>query len=1258
MRITASHIVNWVEQHAKEAQASLPRWVRRLCYEVGVTRQLSFPAGDSTYIPGWDGVLQHEQGNAWVPQGLSCWEVGCDKDVTKKANKEYLKRTAATPVESRQNFTFVFVSARRWTGKLKWIQAQKDKHEWAAVRAFDADDLEQWLEQRPDVAVQLAEEFGLSGWGVVSLEHYWRDWSRQCSPPITYEALLVDRIQTRDQLIGKLSQDSSAPLIIRADSEMEAVAFVVASVSNIPELFHAALVITAPEGWQYVNANAQLQMVIVAQSEIATTLTTRQGLRVVIPCAAGNIIGNSQQDIVNLPRPNIYDFEKALASIGEEESDAKRLALSTGRSWSVFRRIRAINPAIRHPAWIGLPAAGSLTTLCLIGTWSDSHKADRHIIEQLAGKSYDEMERNLRTLSQLDDAPVLQIGAVWKAKSPLELLHLKGGEITRSELDRFFEVAADILSTPDPQLELSDSERYAAAIHGKIRPHSDLLIESLCDALIKLAVHGNSISSLNHLNVVQRVEKLVSDLLGDASGERWLSLASYLPALAEAAPEAFLKSVETSLSSSEKAVTRLLTETGESGSMGRCWHAGLLWALEVLAWQSKNLARVALILARLCHVPIKGNWGNKPMSSLFGLFRTWLPQTSATVEKRIQVLDLLILKEPNVAFEVLKGLMEWGHQTATPAAQPKWRDDNAGAGKVTEAEMWQMVTAARERLIPCCRGDVDRIAQLIEGTFFTNDVELFGKLLELAKEFAQDGATDEQREKIRTKLRSKLHRYRNYDKTPAEILEKQLEPQETLYQDLAPIDLVLRHRWLFETYWAKLPCKMPEHLSDQRDELLATVRQTAVSEIVERLGDIGVQRLIAECKEPQVVGMSLTKIGWDEAKQVDWVIQHGGNFALGAPFSNCVSGLLRFTPQENFSPLMNKLLKHGESLDWDAGTRARLLMLAYPNWVTWQLVERQDVEVVRIYWCEVNLGWSLPNEKEHLDFVLQRLLAVNRARTALRCCSHALDYLDDSLLLEMLQRFVQGEEPEGVLPESWDLGNMLDKLEKSDTIDKMALIQLEFSLFPVFQYEQKDRVSALYKAMMDEPSFFVQLLCLCFKPSHGEIEASVAEMNPEISTIAWGILHACTRQAGTQANGSIDSAGFIAFIEQVRELSRQADRLDVCDITLGQILAHAPADKNGLAPFSAARELLDRPEMNNVREGFYVGTRNKRGAHSRAMLAGGEQEYNLAQYYRTLAEPLQTSVPNMAALWEEIAKSYDEDAKREDIQADLRKEGY
>lgn len=1260
MRVTATQIAKWADE--KKAQTDLPRWIRLLCFDAGSTRLIAFPAGDSTYTHGWDGTLHREKGDAWVPTGVSRWEMGCDKGVTTKANREYRKRTDQTTETERLTTTFVFVTPRRWSTKSKWLVGHRAKAEWANVLAFDADDLEQWLEQTPAVALQFAEELGLSGWGVESPSRYWQLWSEQCSPAITPEAFFIDRTLTRERLIEKINeclrQNKQHTLAVSADSLEEAAAFVVATLSGCPELVGSVLVVTSPEGWRFVETNRQLRIAIAARTEVAATPILRDGLLIIVPHAAGDIAGKPQGDEIVLERPKIYDFEKALISIGMEESDANRYALVTGRSWSVLRRQRAINPAIRRPAWLEASQATSLATLCLLGAWSEKKEADKLLVSQLANKPYEEIERDLRELSQLDDSPVLIIGSVWKAKSPLELLDIFGGRITRNQLDRFFRIAQEILAAPDPQLELQDSERYAAQIHGKIRPYSELLIESLCDALTKLAVRGADQPALQILQVEQRVSLLIHDLLETADGERWLSLASYLPALAEAAPDFFLEAIEKSLITPDAPVTRLLTETAESGSFGsRCWHAGLLWALETLAWAPKRLARVALILARLSHIPIKGNWSNSPKNSLFGLFRTWLPQTAADVQQRIKVLDLLIAKEPEVAFGILEGLVQNGHQFATPAARPKWRDEDAGAGRsATEAEYWQMQQTARERLIQCCAGNAQHIAKLFEHTDLRDKQEL-AKVLVLAEPYTKPSADDEERNTIRSCLRRKIHWHRNYDNMQDADLEELLNAIESLYEQLVPVDLVIRHRWLFANHWPDLPVRTRDEDISTRGGQQVVARNSALIEIFQVLGMDGVERLIRECGDAGVVGTALAATECGKGKWAEWIAERGNEFTPGEPITFFIAGLLCCLQEPNSTKLIREVLAQADTQIWSAERSAHFLVLARTERASWEQATVCGAETEQAYWSLANPG-HLRSEDANMDFVLRKLLEAKRPRTALRCCQYDLKQVDAKLLFEMLQRFMQGEEPQGMLPDSWHLGEMLTYLEKSGEIEKSALIQLEFGLFPALRYGQESRAAFLYHAIMTEPALFAELICMRYKPAHGERDEPVTDALRDAAGTVWAILHNCVRQPGTQADGSIDHDAFSQFIKDARELCRQADRLDVCDSTLGQILAHAPSDGDGQWPFAPGREVLEPLDMEVMRDGFYVGTHNKRGMTSRAMWEGGVQERDLADHYRKHAENLYLIQPNVANLLEEIARGYEREGKREDNEANLRKEGY
>lgn len=1265
MRITATQIVQWAE--TREAQGYLPELVRRLIHATGGhPRYVNFPAGDSISRRGWDGEVESESESPWVPKGKSFWEVSCEANPTKKANQVYKDRIRQTSANDRFTAAFVFVSARRWTTKKKWLQEKCKKGEWQEVRAYDADDLEQWLEQSPAVALWFGETLGLAGPGVESPERYWDVWSKQSDPPITPDVFFVDRENTREQLISKLQEhlekDTTDPLTIRAGSVEEAVAFVCATILAHPDLSATSLVITEPAGWQFVEANPILKVTIAARPEVAEKPILRSGLVVVIPYAPGDIAGHYRgvagreaEDELVLARPRLDKFKEALVALGVDKSEAERLSRSTGRSWSVFRRRRATNPAIRKPKWLETPQATALSTLCLLGAWSSRKTGDREVVSQLAGRCYEKIEKDLRYLAGLDDSPVLQIGAVWKARSPLELFDLLGESITTDELDRFFESAHEILAAPDPVLDLPEKQRYAAQIYGKARPQSNILIRAICDTLIKLAVRGPLLPSLAAAGIEGRVAGFVHNLLYDADGTRWLSLSSQLPSPAEAAPDTFLKAVERSLIKPDAPVTHLLTETSDSALFGRCRHAGLLWALEMLAWSPKFLPRVALILAKLTRVKIKGNWGNTPQRSLLNIFRSWLPQTATSLEERIKVLDLLIEREPDVAFDLLDRLVHSGRDVAFPAARPKWRDYNTGAGHgVSGGEAREMLIAAADRFISCSKGRPDRVTRLIH-KFGVFDEGRVNKMLALAAEFAGSEATGKEKEIVRTALRKEIHWHRNYDKTPEPTLSEKLKPLEELYERLTPKDLVVRHRWLFAEGWPHLPARVRDDYT-KSVQRLAVERVRALREIYAEQGMTGIEQLAKACPNETSVGITLAKLGIKTSILAECILAKGGDSADREPLVATIRGLLHALPEPDSTRLIQSVLQKGQGAGWDAEKIGRFLTLARIKQAIWKIVVSLGENVEKAYWAKV-AAFQLQGDEPNLEFPLRRLLETGRPRTALQACALILGKVDPQLLADILDQLLHVEEPEALQPDQWLIGKVFDLLEASAAVERDRLIRLEFQFFPALNYEGEQQAKTLYTTLVSDPAFFAELLCIPYKPEHGK-GREPSETTKAAAEIAWMVFQNCHRLPGTQPDGTVNSEAFFKFIEEVRKLCRERDRLTVCDITLGEILAHSPAGQDGIWPFEPARELLDRPELEDFREGFRTGAINKRGVTSRAPDEGGSQERSLATNYRHYANALRTSHPNLAATLDELADSYEHEGTHEDLEARLRREEY
>lgn len=110
-----------------------------------------------------------------------------------------------------------------------------------------------------------------------------------------------------------------------------------------------------------------------------------------------------------------------------------------------------------------------MSALCLLGAWHSGKAADRAIVAGLADQPYEAIERKRRKLALADDAPVISIGQVRRAKAPLELLELYAERLTSAEPDRYFEIVESLLIQPDPSLELAPDRRWMAQVYAKVR---------------------------------------------------------------------------------------------------------------------------------------------------------------------------------------------------------------------------------------------------------------------------------------------------------------------------------------------------------------------------------------------------------------------------------------------------------------------------------------------------------------------------------------------------------------------------------------------------------------------------------------------------------------------------------------------------------------------------------------------------------------------------------------------------------------------
>jgi hypothetical protein len=418
-----------------------------------------------------------------------------------------------------------------------------------------------------------------------------------------------------------------------------------------------------------------------------------------------------------VPKLSANDAAKALEEAGLPPASASELAAVARRSLMAFRRRLAANPTLRQPEWAHAANGLDLVPALLAGAWNEANPDDKQAIGTLAATSYDQQRQVLTRWAMDEDPPVRRVGSAWHVVSREDAWVLLSRYLTADVLDRLRMVIEDILGSPDPLYELPESERWMARIKGKVQKGSELLRKGLAETLAMLGARGEGSAVSTGATAADYARHIVRGLLARANSDwrMWASLSHSLALVAEAAPDEFLEALELGLVGADPVLLKLFAKE-DVGPMGPSSpHPGLLWALETLAWSPQYLGHAVLCLAKLARLDPGGKLGNRPQHSLHSIFLPWLPQTSADLDQRLVVIDVLRAQEPKVAWLLLCGLLPQRNGFAESTPTPHWREwaSDTRSGR-TQAEYLHAVREITDRMLKDADADGHRWTDLVE----------------------------------------------------------------------------------------------------------------------------------------------------------------------------------------------------------------------------------------------------------------------------------------------------------------------------------------------------------------------------------------------------------------------------------------------------------------------------------------------------------------------------------------------------------------
>jgi addiction module HigA family antidote len=1255
--VRARHIEGWADRNL-EARSQFAALVRRLVTSTASSLSLvDFPAYDNAERPGWDGEVDAGVATPWVPLGKSGWELGCNADPARKADSDFAQRLASVPADVRAETSFVFVTPRNWPKKKEWEQKKAALQQWKSVRALDASDLEQWIEQSLPGQVWMAEKLAIPTEGFRTLEKCWEDWSSSGSPRLTPTIFKTSIADTQATIRQWLDNSPNRPFVVAADSKDEALAFLACAMGDLRKA--AVTQSDLPLVFDDVDAlrkatQSSFPIIPIVTNEVAErelgSICHRLHCITVRP---RNAVDSEAHILLNLLRSD--DMVAALQDAGMEEEGARRLAQETGGSPTILRRRLSAIDAIRKPSWANdHKIARTLVPMALVGAWHTSSEADQKIVSQAANRDFGQIEEDLTALLKLDDAPLWSVGTYRGVASKIDVLFAIKDYVVRHDLDRFFELAHLVLSERDPALDLPEDQRWAAGMYRKVRDHSAVIRAGIEESLVLLAVYGNALfqERLGY-DVNSAVVILIRKLLTPLTLEKLLSHNRELSTYAEAAPEEFLAILRKDLDSSCPAAFEILKPV-EASALGGCPRSGLLWALEALAWNADRLPQVAEILARLSTKAIDDNWQNKPLNSLKSIFRSWLPQTAASVEQRLSALKLINRKYPEVGWQLCVDQFEPYSRVGDFSCRPKWRTDASGHGySVTNRENSLFISQCVELALDWpshtenTLGDlVERLQQLSE----EHQAKLWERIDEWASKTNDEQAKAKLREKIRRFALTRTSRLKG-------LSTSTLTRVKAALSSLEPTDVVIRHGWLFADTWIE---ESRDELEDEtynheeRQLRIKAQRLVALEKIWRDQGFEGLARLLecsGACFDIGVLMKSIVPQKAGAARILLAALKHPAeSFRMDA----FVSGFLAASEEREVEFLAQEMKKKATA---EQIARFSVCLPFKPH--SWRLLDAWGEEFAQQYWTTVQNTWSRHDEKD-INEIIDRLLAAERPLVAFATAQFDWAHVETSRLKRLLQATATTapKQADRHRLRQHEVEEAFQELDRRAGVSIEEKANLEFLYIEVLHDAHEYRIPNLERQVSTSPELFAHAVGLTYKRKHpGEDPPEWKIEDPErlksVATATYHLLRGIRRIPGTNSTGAIDATELIAWIAGVRALCGQHGREEMGDQCIGQLLSRCGPDPDGTWPCRAVCEALEAYPFEHIARGFSIGKYNQRGVVWRG--EGGQQERDLAAQYKLWAERRSYEFPFAASILQGIVSSYEREGAYHDSDAKVRR---
>ena len=877
--------------------------------------------------------------------------------------------------------------------------------------------------------------------------------------------------------------------------------------------------------------------------------------------------------------------------------------------------------------------ASELALINLAGSWNEKSRADLYVLNNLVP----EWNSKAKDVIQLPGSPLSLRNGFWEVGDRVSLWNSLGSRIFDDNLDTFRECAVSVLKERAPSFDLPWEERYAASIYGKAMVCSQALRRGIADGLAMIGSMPDRLENCSQFKPQHTAVMAVSKILRDADYILWGSLNNLLPSLAEAAPGEFLLAVETALNLSPCPFDELFSQE-ETVLTGSNYMNGLLRALEGLAWDENYLVRVCVLLGEFASRYPGGRFANRTINSLVTVLLPWFPRTIAPFKKRKVAVETLYREFPEIAWKLNINLLHDENTVSDGSYKPRWRKtipENWKEG-VTQQQYWGQVSFYSDLAVSKAGSNTEKLNELID-RFNNLPKPSSDKLLRvLASDLICD-LSEANRFLLWDNLKKFISRHRKFSEQAWALGDEALSSIEVVAEKIAPNSLMKLHQRLFRKDEFCLYEKNDDF--ENQHEKLEQLRQKAVEEILESGGIESAIEFAEEVESPKHVGYCLGKVS--EA-DTDAVLLPEYLTSENPKLLSLAGAYVWSRRYVNGWSWVDHLDKSG----WNSEQIGQFFSSLPFVRETWNRAAKALGSEERAYWLKAEI---LPYQADReMDSAIEKLIKHGRSYDAINCL-HAMLYkkqpINVSQCVKALLSVSSPPHPSDSTSIYW-IVEVIKFLQTSPDVSPDDLFQLEWIFLPLLRDSHKAAPKFLEARLARDPEFFYEVIQLIYPSEKIVIDTERQRRNLEATLEnARRLLHNWCTPPGTREDGSFDDAGFLSWLDSVKEIFRESEYLDLVLCRVGKVLIHCPADEGGLWINRTVAEALNDRYAEPIREGFRSGIVNSRGAYW--VDPAGKPELELAEQFREKAEDVENAgYQRFAVTLRTLSEFYVQDANR------------